>query len=55
MTKILRTFLVDAAVVAAIIVVWRNPSASADAAGTAYRWLDVHLRPFLEGPTTAEP
>jgi hypothetical protein len=55
LTKILRTMVVDVALIATVIVVWRNPSASAEAAGNAYRWLDAHLRPFLEGPSQSSP
>jgi hypothetical protein len=50
LTKILRTFLVDAALIAAVVMFWRNPQASADAATNAYRWLDSHVRPLLQGP-----
>jgi hypothetical protein len=49
-TKILRTLLVDAALVGAVVLFWRNPQASADAATQAYRWLDTHVRPLLQSP-----
>jgi hypothetical protein len=48
----MRTFVVDAALVAAIVMVWRNPHASADVAGQALRWVDGHLRPMLSGVGT---
>ena len=57
LTKILRTFLLDAALIGAVVVFWRNPQASADAATHAYRWLDSHVRPLLQGPpsTSTQP
>jgi hypothetical protein len=47
----LRSLVVDVALIATVVVVWRNPTASAEVAGQAYRWVDAHLRPILEGPS----